>query len=194
MKKEIVVASGNEGKIREVQEILNEYKIISVKEFSIDSEVEENAPTFAGNSILKAETIAKRLNGRTCIADDSGIEIEYLNGFPGVYSKRWHEGTDRDRNLAILQKLQGVTKEKRKIKFVTAISISNGEKTITEQGIIEGYVASDVRGNNGFGFDEIFELENGKTMAELSPEEKNQISARKIALENIRKKLTFITF
>ena len=141
------------------------------------------------NAIQKAETIAKELNGRLCIADDSGIEIEYLDGFPGVFTKRWHKGTDRERNLALIEKLKGVPKEKRKISFTTAIALSNGEKTVCEIGKIDGFVTEEVRGENGFGFDEIFELESGKTLAEISQEEKNQISARKIALEGLRKKL-----
>ena len=187
--KEIVIASGNKGKIEEAGEILKEYKIISMKELGIDIDVEENQNTFKGNAIKKAETIAEMLDGKLCIADDSGIEIEYLDGFPGVHTKRWHKGTDRERNLAIIDKLKGVPKEKRKIKFITAIALSDGKNTICEIGEIEGWVAEKVRGENGFGFDEIFELENGKTLAEISQEEKNEISARRIALENLRKKL-----
>ena len=187
--KEIVIASGNKGKIEQAGEILKEYKIISMKELGIDIDVEENQNTFEGNAIKKAETIAKMLDGKLCIADDSGIEIEYLDGFPGVHTKRWHKGTDRERNLAIIDKLKGVPKEKRKIKFITAIALSDGKNTICEIGEIEGWVAEKVRGENGFGFDEIFELENGKTLAEISQEEKNEISARRIALENLRKKL-----
>ena len=187
--KEIVIASGNKGKIRETQEILNEYNIVSLRDVGLDIDVEEDGKTFEENAIKKAETIAKELDRKMCIADDSGIEIEYLNGFPGVRTKRWHNGTDRERNLAIIEKLKGVQKEKRKIKFVTAIAVSDGNNTICEKGIIEGYVTERPRGDNGFGFDEIFELDNGKTLAEISDEEKNKISARKIALERIRKKL-----
>ena len=187
--KEIVIASGNVGKIKEAQEILNEYKIIPMKEFGINIDVEENEETFEGNAIKKAEAIAKHLNGKICIADDSGIEIEYLNGFPGVHTKRWHTGTDRERNLAIIEKLKDVPKEKRKIKFITALAISDGENIISATATIEGYVAENVRGENGFGFDEIFELENGKTLAEISQEEKNQISARKKALEALKIKM-----
>lgn len=189
MNKEIVIATGNKGKIKEVQEILEEFEIIPMKELGIEIDVKEDQETFKGNAIKKAETISKEFNGKMCIADDSGIEIEYLNGFPGVYTKRWHIGTDRERNLAIIEKLKGIPKEKRKIKFITAIALSNGKDTICEIGCIEGYVAEEVKGENGFGFDEIFELENGKTLAQISEDEKNKISARRIALENLRKKL-----
>lgn len=187
--KEIIIASNNEGKIKEAQEILNEFKIISMKELGIDIDVEEDQDTFKGNAIKKAETIAKHLNGKMCIADDSGIEIDYLGGFPGVYTKRWHKGTDRERNLALIEKLKGIKKDKRKIKFITAIALSDGKNTVCEEGIIEGYVSEKPRGENGFGFDEIFELESGKTLAEISEEEKNNLSARKKALEKLRQSI-----
>ena len=189
MDNKIVIASGNEGKIKQVKEILKEYNIIPIKDLDIQIDVEEDKETFEENAIKKAETIAKLLNGRLCIADDSGIEIKYLNGFPGVHTKRWKEGTDRDRNLAIIEKMKDVPKENRKMKFVTAIAISNGINTIFAKTEIDGYVAENVRGNNGFGFDEIFELENGKTLAELSNEEKNEIGARRKALEELKNKL-----
>ena len=132
------------------------------------------------------ETIAKKLEGKMCLADDSGIEIEYLDGFPGVYTKRWNKGTDRERNEAIIEKLKGVPHEKRKIKFTTAMALSDGKKTITAVAYICGFVAEYPRGKNGFGFDEIFELEDGRTLAEISSEEKNEISARKRAIEIIK--------
>lgn len=187
--KEIIVASTNKGKIQEVQEILKQYKIIAMSDMGIEIDVEENQNTFEGNAIKKAETIAKALEGKICMADDSGIEIAYLDGFPGVLTKRWHKGTDRERNLAIIEKLKGIPKEKRKITFTTAIALSDGKKTICEIGTIEGFVAQQVRGENGFGFDEIFELEGGKTLAEISSEEKNEISARRKALEKIKQRL-----
>lgn len=187
--KEIIMASGNEGKIKEAQEILKGYKVISMGELGIKIDVEEDQTTFAGNAIKKAEMIAKELDGRMCMADDSGIEIDYLDGFPGVLTRRWHKGTDRERNEAMIEKLQGVPKEKRTMTFTTAIALSDGKETICETGKIEGFVAEAVRGDNGFGFDEIFELDDGRTLAEISEEEKNKISARKIALEAIRKRL-----
>ena len=190
MKKDIVMASGNRGKIKEAQEILKEYKIIPMKELGINIDVEEDKETFIENATKKAEAIAKELNDKMCLADDSGIEIESLNGFPGVHTKRWLNGTDRERNLAILDKLQRVPKDKRKIKFITAIALSDGNETISVEASIDGYVAETPRGENGFGFDEIFELEDGRTLAELSNEEKNEISARRKALEKLREKLT----
>ena len=161
-----------------------------MKELGINIDVEEDKETFIENATKKAETIAKELNDKMCLADDSGIEIESLNGFPGVHTKRWLNGTDRERNLAILDKLQGVSKDKRKIKFITAIALSDGNETIPVEASIDGYVAETPRGENGFGFDEIFELEDGRTLAELSNEEKNEISARRKALEKLREKLT----
>lgn len=189
MKKDIVMASGNSGKMKEAQEILKEYNIIPMKELEINIDVEEDKETFVENAIKKAETIAKELDGKQCLADDSGIEIEYLNGFPGVHTKRWFNGTDRERNLAILDKLQGVPKDKRKIKFITAIALSDGNETISVEASIDGYVAETLRGESGFGFDEIFELEDGRTLAELSNEEKNEISARRKALEKLAEKV-----
>lgn len=189
MKKQIVIASGNKGKIKEAHEILEDYEIIPMNEIGIDIDVEEDQETFEGNARKKAEAIAKTLNGKMCLADDSGIQIKYLNGFPGVFTKRWHKGTDRERNEALIKKLNGVPHEKRKIKFVTAMALSDGEKTIIAVGEIQGYVAEAPRGENGFGFDEIFELDDGRTLAELSPEEKNKISARRKALELLINKL-----
>ena len=184
MEKEIIIASGNKGKIKEASEILDRYKIISIKELGIDIDVEEDKDTFEENAIKKAQEISNYLNGKMCISDDSGIEIEFLDGFPGVFTKRWHAGTDRERNLEIIKKLNGVEKSKR-----TAIALAEGDTVYTGVASIDGYVAENIRGDNGFGFDEIFELENGKTLAELTNEEKNEISARRKALEIIKNKL-----
>ena len=186
MKKQIIIASNNKGKIKEAQEILKDYEIISMSDAGINIDVEEDQDTFERNAKKKAETIAKKLEGRMCIADDSGIELEYLDGFSGVRTIRWFEGTDRERNEAIIEKLKGVPHEKRKIKFITALTLADCKKTNTVIGSMEGYVAECPRGENGFGFDEIFELENGKTLAELSSEEKNEISSRRKALEALR--------
>lgn len=189
--RKIVIASSNKGKIKEVQEILSEYEIISMSEIGINIDIEEDEKTFEGNAIKKAETIAKEIN-ELCITDDSGIEIDILDGFPGVHTKRWFKGTDRERNLAIIDRLKGVSKNKRKVKFVTSMAISDGKKTISAITNIDGYITEFPRGENGFGFDEIFELENGKTLAELTEIEKNEISARRKTLEILKEKLRSI--
>ena len=186
MDNEIIIASG---KIKEAQEILKDFKIIPIKEIGVDIDVEEDKETFVDNAIKKATEISVYLNGKKCMSDDSGIEIPYLDGFPGVFTKRWHAGTDRDRNMEIIRKLDGVSKENRKVVFTTATALAEGENIITAVEKMEGYISVEPRGKNGFGFDEIFELENGKTLAELTSEEKNEISARKKALELLKTKL-----
>ncbi len=185
----VIMASGNKGKIKEAKEILDNYDVISMKDVGIDVDVVEDQKTFIGNAEKKAREIAEKINNNIVIADDSGIEIEALEGFPGVLTKRWFDGTDRERNLALIEKVNGFPREKRKVKFITAMAASNGKKTISVSSEIDGYVSSEPRGENGFGFDEIFELPNGKTLAEISDEEKNKISARKKALELLRQKI-----
>ena len=186
---EIIIASNNQGKIAMIQSILDNYRVLPMSEAGVDIDVEETGETFMENARLKAETIASQLNGKACLADDSGIEVEYLDGFPGVRTKRWFDGTDRERNLALIEKMQGVEKSKRKVKFKVSMALSDGEETLTAESYIEGYVAEAPRGENGFGFDEIFELENGKTLAELTFEEKNEIAVRKEVLEQLKKQL-----
>ena len=186
---EIIIASNNQGKIAMIQSILDNYRVLPMSSAGIDIDVEETGETFMENARLKAETIATHLRGKACLADDSGIEVDYLDGFPGVRTKRWFKGTDRERNLALIAKLQGVEKSKRKVKFKVSMALSDGNETLTAESFIQGYVAEEPRGENGFGFDEIFELENGKTLAELTFEEKNEIAVRKEVLMKIKKQL-----
>lgn len=185
---EIILATNNNGKIKELQEILKEYKLLSLKEANINIEIEEDKDTFEGNALKKAEEICKITN-KTCIADDSGLCVDALDGFPGVYTARFlgEDATQEQRNNYILEKLKGTKKEERTAKVITCIAIvkPNGEEK-TYVGELNGYIAENRRGNNGFGFDEIFELDNGKTLAELDKEDKNKISSRSIALEKLR--------
>lgn len=189
-KQKIVVATGNKGKIKEIREIFSDYEVLSIKDLNIDFDIDEDQETFEGNALKKATELSKHL-GITCIADDSGISIEALNGFPGVYTARWMPGTDRDRNIGILEKMKDVPKDKRACSFVTAFALVNVKEnvSIVKTHTIYGRIANNLRGENGFGFDEIFELESGKTIAELSSDEKNSLSPRKYALEEIRKML-----
>ena len=185
----IIAATGNKGKLKEIKEIFPEYEIISSKEAGFNVEVEEDANTFEGNALKKAVAIAK-VSGELCLADDTGIMIDYYKGWPSVHTDRWMKGTDREKNLAIIEKMQGLPKEDRVVHWVTAIAIADGNgKNYVSTHSVDGTIATSIRGENGFGFDEIFELENGKTLAELSDKEKNEIGARKKALNKVKQYL-----
>ena len=184
----IILASNNKGKAKEIKELLNNQEVKTLQEMNIQIEVEEDGNTFEENALKKAREIYK-LTKLPCIADDSGICIKELNGFPGVRTARFlgDNASQEERNNYLIEKLKGKPKEKRKVEFITCIAYinQNGEEQIFN-GILEGYVSEEPRGNNGFGFDEIFELEDGRTLAELEAEEKNNISSRKIALEKLK--------
>ena len=191
----LVIATSNEGKLKEIKEILNEYEIVSLKEIGKNIDIEEDGTTFEENAIKKAKAIYE-LTHMPCISDDSGIEIEEYNGWPGVKTARIL-GEDketneyaRERNEYLLEKMKGLSKQRRKAKHVTCIAYCNKDGIKTAIGENPGFIATYPRGENGFGFDEIFELSNGKTIAELTSEEKNKISSRKKALEGIRKKIS----
>ena len=189
--KKIVVATNNPGKLKEIKEILKDYELLSLKDINCEIEVEEDQDTFEGNSKKKAQEISKVTN-MPCIADDSGLCIEAFNGWPGVYSARFlgENATPKQRNEAILEKMKNLKNEERKAKFVCVMSCYEEGQFVVAKGEVEGRIAREPRGENGFGFDPIFELENGKTYAELSEKEKNGISHRKRALENLEKQLT----
>lgn len=190
MKEKIVMATNNQGKLKEVREILKDYEILSLKDLECDIEVDEDQNTFEGNSLKKAKKISKLLK-MPCIADDSGLCIEELNGFPEVLTARFlgEDASQEERNNYLINKLEG--KENRKATVVTVMTYIDEEKgkKVIARGEVKGNIAKEKRGSNGFGFDEIFELENGKTLAELTSEEKNTISSRKVALENLKKQL-----
>lgn len=182
----IIFASNNKGKIKEVKSILESENIISLKEAGIQIDINEDQETFEGNATKKAQTIYEITNIPT-IADDSGLCILALNNFPGVHTHRFlgENKTDEEINEALIKKCQDVAKD---AKVVCAIAYCDGERLITTEGTIDGKIVP-ARGKNGFGFDPIFELPNGKTLAELSAEEKNSTSARKLALTKLRTKL-----
>lgn len=186
----IIVATNNKGKLKEIREILNDYELLSLEEVNININVEENGSTFEGNALKKAKEIFKITN-MPCIADDSGLCIDVLNGWPGVETARFlgDKASQEDRNRYILEKMEDKSGNGRKANVVCDIAYVDKNITIVVEGIIEGYIAKEERGNNGFGFDNIFELEDGRTLAELSEKEKNEISSRKIALEKLKKQL-----
>ena len=186
----IVMTTNNKGKLKEAREILNNYEILSLSDLNCTIEVEENQDTFEGNSLKKAREISNLLK-MPCMADDSGLCIEALEGFPGVKTARFlgENATQEERNNDLIKRLEG--KENRKATVVTVISYVNPktEEEIVTRGELQGYIAKEKRGENGFGFDEIFALEDGRTLAELSSEEKNKVSSRKIAIEKLKNQL-----
>lgn len=190
---QIIFATKNKGKIKEVKSILHDFEVISMEEAGITVEVIEDGKTFIENAVKKAKEISK-VTGKITMADDSGLEIDFLDKKPGVYSARYlGENTPYiEKNNHILHLMENVPEQKRSARFVCAIATAfpNG-KVLTTQSTIEGLIAHEIKGENGFGYDPIFFVpEKGKTTAELSPEEKNNISHRGKALKKMKELLT----
>lgn len=189
--KKILVATNNQGKLKEIKDILKDYELLTLKDINYEIEVNEDQETFEENAKKKAKETAE-LTNMPCIADDSGLCIEAFGGWPGVKTDRFlgENATPTQKNKAILEKMKDLKERERKAKVVCVVAYYENGEFITAKGEIEGKIAKEPRGDNGFGFDPIFELENGITYAELSKEEKNAISHRKKALENLEKQLT----
>lgn len=189
--KEVVFATKNKGKIKEIQAILgNEYIVKSMEEIGINIDIIEDGKTFEENAIKKAVEIMNITN-KIVLADDSGLEIDYLDGEPGVYSARYMgEDTPYEiKNNKILDILKDVEEEKRGARFVSVIALAIPQKEpIITKGTIEGIIGYEIKGENGFGYDPIFYIPELKmTAAELSIEEKNKISHRGKALKQMKK-------
>ena len=193
--RKIIVATGNEGKMKEIRQILGNENITfsSLKDEKLqDVEIIENGKTFEENAIIKARTISD-LTGKMVLADDSGLEIDYLNKEPGIYSARYM-GEDTSyhiKNASLIERLNGVPDEKRTARFVCAVAAAFPDGSVkTVRGTMEGRIGYEEKGENGFGYDPIFYLpEYGCTSAELSGEEKNKISHRGKALRAIKDEL-----
>ncbi|MDD6639072.1 MAG: XTP/dITP diphosphatase [Lachnospiraceae bacterium] len=189
--KKIVFATGNKDKMREIREIMAdcEVEIFSMKEAGIDVDIVENGTTFEENALIKAKAIAEHTDA-IVLADDSGLEIDALNKEPGIYSARYM-GEDTSytvKNRNLIERLEGVPKEQRTARFVCAIAavLPGGKELVTRQ-TMEGYIGYEPEGENGFGYDPIFFLEEyGCSSAALSREQKNAISHRGKALRAMR--------
>ena len=187
----IILASNNNGKIKEFREIFKDMDIelVPMKEAGIDVDIEENGETFEENSLIKARTVCK-LSGCITIADDSGLEVDYLGGQPGVYSARFmgHDTSYDIKNKAIIDKLKGVSGKDRSARFVAVIAaVFPDGRELVSRGSMEGIIGQEPLGENGFGYDPILFLpEYNKSSAELAPEEKNKISHRGKALEKMK--------
>ena len=192
--KKIIFATGNADKMKEIREILSDLdaEVLSMKEAGVQADIVEDGKTFEENAVIKATAIC-RLTGKVVLADDSGLEIDYLNKEPGIYSARYMgENTDYHvKNGNLIERLSGVPDEKRTARFVCAIAAAFPDGSVkTVRGTIEGRIGYEEKGENGFGYDPIFFLpEYGCTSAELSMEEKNKISHRGKALQAIKEEL-----
>ena len=196
----IIFATGNEGKMKEIREILDgltflgeKVQILSMKEAGIDMDIIEDGTTFEENAMIKARAVAGAAKEAIVLADDSGLVIDYLNGEPGIYSARYlgKDTSYRVKNANLVQRLEGVPDEKRSARFVCAIAaVLPDGRELSTRGTIEGRIGYEEKGLNGFGFDPIFYVpEIGKYTAELSDEDKNRISHRGKALEAMKQAL-----
>ncbi len=189
---ELIIASNNSHKLIEIKAILGSRfdKILSLKEANIDHETVEDGETFLENAIKKAREITE-ITGKYALADDSGLCVDALGGAPGVYSARFcgEHGNDKGNNDLLLEKLEGVTNRAAHFTAAIALSCPNGE-ILTAEGHFYGEIGFEEKGENGFGYDPLFYVpEYGCTSAEMSPEQKNEISHRKKALEELLQKL-----
>ena len=195
MAKRIIFATGNENKMKEIREIMADcgLEILSIKEAALEADVIEDGTTFEENACKKVTEIAKLAPKDIILADDSGLEIDYLNKEPGIYSARYMgENTSYEiKNQQLLYRLTGVEKEQRSARFVCAIAAAApGSEAFTTRGTIEGYIGWPPAGTNGFGYDPIFYVDTyGCSTAELSMEQKNALSHRGNALRAMKKEL-----
>ncbi|WP_019166349.1 XTP/dITP diphosphatase [Staphylococcus delphini] len=184
---DIVIASSNQGKINDFKVIFSEDNVIGINEMIEDFDVEETGTTFEENARLKSEAAAKLLNA-TVIADDSGLEVVALNGEPGVYSARY-AGAQKSDEANIEKVLKGLeNEENRAARFVCVISMTTAAgETTTFKGTVDGEITLSQIGENGFGYDPIFLIpERQKTMAQLTAEEKAEISHRRKAIDQLK--------
>ena len=193
-KKQIIFATSNEGKLREIKLILADLnvEVIALKDAGITTDIIEDGTTFEENAVIKAETIMKE-TGKLTLADDSGLEIDFLNKEPGVYSARYcgEKTSYKIKNRNLLERLTDVPDDKRTARFVCAIAAAYPDgHTETVRATMEGRIGYEEKGSNGFGYDPIFYLpEYGCYSAELSIDEKNKISHRGKALRMMKERL-----
>lgn len=191
MKGRLIFATKNKNKMKEIRQILDGkgYEILSMEEAGIYLDVVEDGNTFEENALIKARAIRDYVKDAVVLADDSGLEVDYLGGAPGIYSARW-QGEDTPysvKNQTLLQKMEGVPEEDRTARFVCAMAAAFPDGTDqVVRGTIEGMIGYESAGDHGFGYDPVFFVPEYKcTTAEMSPEQKNEISHRGKALRKI---------
>jgi len=182
---QLILATHNDHKAKEFRDILPQYSLQTLADLGDDDEIKETATSLEGNSFIKAETVFKRY-GYVVISDDSGLEVDALNGAPGVYSARYagDPRNDQRNTEKLLDELQGASN--RKAQFRTVITLMNTENSFQFEGIVKGTIAKSPRGEAGFGYDPVFIPEGvQQTFAELAANEKNKISHRANAIEKL---------
>jgi len=192
-KQSIVIATHNLDKLTEMQTVLQDLDIplLTLSDFPEIDSIEETGTTLEENSLIKARTVYK-ITKLPVIADDTGLEVDALNGDPGVFTGRYAgENATYKQNIdKLLLALQEVPNEKRTARFRTVVSFIDDTKELQTEGLVQGIITEDPKGNKGFGYDPVFFIPDlNKTFAELEEEEKNKISHRGLALQNLRKLL-----
>lgn len=188
----LIIATKNSGKVKEIKSLLKgyEYEVLSLEEAGLDIEIEENGNSFEENSIIKAMAVNK-LTGEMAVADDSGLEIDFLNSAPGIYSARFlNLKSDKQKYEGVLALMNGIPEEYRSARFKCSVSLVTDSNTKTFTGIIEGRISVKAEGENGFGYDPVFYIpEYKKTMAQIDSELKNSISHRGRAFKQLAETL-----
>lgn len=190
----LIVATRNKGKIAEISRLLEgmHFEVISMEQAGMKAEIEETGNSFQVNSLIKANAIFDAIGGAV-LADDSGLEVDYLNGAPGIYSSRFagENATDEDRVKKLLRLMEGIPKAKRSARFVCAVTAILEDGTVLkDSAVCEGYIADKPMGTNGFGYDPVFFLPVlSMTMAEIDSDTKNKISHRAKALQLIKNQM-----
>ena len=189
----LILATGNQGKVVEMATLVGpDVEVLSIKDLALPSPA-ETGETFEENAIIKARAAASA-SGIVAVADDSGIEVDALGGAPGVRSARFagENASDADNTALLLERLQGLPQDKRAARFICVISVATPDGEVESfRATLEGWVREEPRGTGGFGYDPVLTLPDGRTVAELSPDEKNAVSHRGKAME---KALPYIRF
>lgn len=185
----VIIATKNEGKVREFRKLLLPFGFepVSMTEAGVEADITEDGETFEENAHIKAKAV-RELTGSPVIADDSGLEVEFLGGAPGIYSARYagENATDEQRNQKLLEEMQGAELPLRNARFVCAIYfILDDKREYCVTGVLDGYIGEEPKGEHGFGYDPVFMIDDDTSLAQVGEDEKNKISHRARAMEKL---------
>ena len=181
----IIIASNNQGKLKEFKKLFTDFEVLSLLDLGFTEDIEEYGKTFEQNALIKAQVIQGKYPESIIISDDSGLEVEFLNGEPGIYSARY-AGNDSANRKKVLEKLDN--EKNRKARMVTVLCVCSPlSPPLFAQGYLEGYILNQEQGENGFGYDTIFSVDGEKSQAQKTLEEKNKNTQRTEAMNNLMK-------